>query len=172
MTHVIDSVPTSFDVPAFAGRWFSWVEVAECFWPGRGGRASQVNPELAPVRYTGGVYCLAWSPEPPTILGPTAAEARYIGATNEFRRRIGQFGNSAGFWGERQNGHSAAWRWPKGCTDHAWLSFFPIGNELLPHLAAGMRFWMEAVALEEFRLVHGRLPEINEAVDEVEAFDA
>jgi hypothetical protein len=33
-----------------------------------------------------------------------------------------------------------------------------------------MRFWMEAVALEEFRLVHDRLPEINEAVVEVEGF--
>lgn len=38
------------------------------------------------------------------------------------------------------------------------------------HLAIGMRFWMEAVALEEFRLVHSHLPKINEAVGVVEAF--
>jgi hypothetical protein len=31
---------------------------------------------------------------------------------------------------------------------------------------------MEAAALEEFRLVHGRLPEINEAVAKVEGFSA
>jgi hypothetical protein len=52
------------------------------------------------------------------------------------------------------------------------IAFFPVANELLPHLAAGMRFWMEAVALEEFRLAHGRLPEINEAVSDVEGFGA
>jgi hypothetical protein len=97
---------------------------------------------------------------------------RYIGETSEFLQRMGQFANSAGFWGERQNGHSAGWRWPAGQSDNTWASFFPVGNELLPHLAAGMRFWMEAVALEEFRLVHDRLPEINEAVAEVEGFSA
>jgi hypothetical protein len=68
-------------------------------------------------------------------------------------------------------GQSAGWRWPIGQSDNTWITFFPIGNELLPHLAAGMRFWMEAVALEEFRLVHGRLPEINEAVGELQGFD-
>ena len=35
-----------------------------------------------------------------------------------------------------------------------------------------MRVWMEAVALEELRLVHGRLPEINAEVAEVANFDA
>lgn len=172
MAQVIASVPTSFDVSPFAGQWFHWTHVTECFWPGRGGRSAKVNPELAPVCTLGGVYCFAWSPEPPSIVGPTAAAVRYIGETSEFRRRMGQFGNSAGFWGERSNGHSAGWRWPVGQSDNTWVAFFAVGNELLPHLAAGMRFWMEAVALEEFRLAHGQLPEINEAVAEVEGFDA
>jgi hypothetical protein len=172
MVQVIASVPTSFDVQPFGARWFHWTDVASCFWPGRGGQALLVNPELAPVRTLGGVYCFAWSPEPPPVIGPTAAAVRYVDETSEFPRRLGQFGNSAGFWGARQNGHSAGWRWPAGQSDNTWVSFFPIGNELLPHLAAGMRVWMEAVALEEFRRIHGRLPEINEAVAEVKGFDA
>lgn len=171
MAQVIASIPMSFEVQPFSGRWFRWSDIAACFWPGRGKRASLVNSELASVRAFGGVYCFAWSSDPPPTVGPTASAVRYIGETNEFLRRMGQFANSAGFWGERGNGHSAGWRWPIGQSDNTWVAFFAIGNELLPHLATGMRFWMEAVALEEFRLVHGRLPEINEAVAEVDGFD-
>jgi hypothetical protein len=36
MAKVIDSVPTSFDLPPFAGRWFRWAEIENCFWPGKG----------------------------------------------------------------------------------------------------------------------------------------
>jgi hypothetical protein len=171
MPQVIESVPLSFDVQAIAARWFSWKDMESCFWPGRGGRAVSVNPVLAPVRYCGGVYCLAWALTSPTVVGPIAPEVRYIGETSEFRRRMGQFGTSAGFWGERRPGHSGGWRWPAGQSQHTWVSFYPIGNELLPHLATGMRAWMEAVALEEFRLANGHLPEINVAVAEVERFD-
>ena len=158
---VIESVPTSFDIQPFAARWFNWIDIAKCFWPGRGGRAANINPELAPVRMLGGIYCFAYSADAPLLISPKAAEVRYIGETGEFLRRMGQFGQSAGFWGERHNGHSAGWRWAEGQLDNIWVSFFPIGKELLPHLAVGMRVWMEAVALEEFRLVHDRLPEIN-----------
>ena len=172
MAQVIASVPTSFDVQPFAGWWFPWTDIGSCFWPGRGRRAADINPDLAPVRTLGGVYCFAWSTVAPPNIGPTAGTIRYIGETNAFLRRMGQFGNSAGFWGARQNGHSAGWRWPAGQSEKVWVSFFPIGNELLPHLADGMRVWMEAVALEEFRLVHGRLPEINAEVAEVASFDA
>ena len=172
MIQVIASVPTSFDIPPFASRWFHWTDVAGCFWPGRGGRAAIINPELAPVRKLGGVYCFAWSLAAPPLVGPTVAAVRYIGETSEFSRRMGEFGNSAGFWGERRNGHSAGWRWPAGQSGNLWVSFFLIGGELLPHLAKGLRVWMEAVALEEFRLVYGRLPEINSADAEVESFDA
>lgn len=161
MIQINTPIPTSFDVPPFAGCWFRWADIAACFRPGRGRRAVSVNQKLAPIRLLGGVYCLALSSEPPSIIGPTAEAVRYIGETSEFRRRMGQFGNSAGFWGERQDGHSAAWRWQAEQSDHTWVAFFTIGNELLPHLAKGMRSWMEAVALEEFRLAHGQLPEIN-----------
>src|SRR5262245_32226926 len=124
MTSVIDSVPTSFEVLPFAGRWFRWSEVAECFWPGRGSRAAHANPLLAPVRFLGGVYCLAWCREPPRVIGPRAAAVRYIGESGEFQRRMGQFGNSAGFFGgERRNGHSAGWRWPLGQKESVWVSF-------------------------------------------------
>lgn len=84
---------------------------------------------------------------------------------------MGQFGSSAGFWGERSNGHSAGWRWPEAQTEHTWVGFFPVGDGLQPHLAAGMRLWMEAVALEEYRLAFGRLPNINEAVNPLERFE-
>jgi hypothetical protein len=173
MPNVIASVPVSFDVPPFGGRWFRWSEVAECFWPGRGGRAALTNPGLAPVRFLGGVYCLAWSPEPPRVVGPRAVEVRYIGESGEFQRRMGQFGNSAGFFeGQRQDGHSAGWRWPLAQKEETWLSFFEVGRSLVPHLAEGLRYWMEAVALEEYRLLFGRLPEINKTTSELAAFKA
>jgi hypothetical protein len=95
-------------------------------------------------------------------------EVRYIGETINFNQRMGGFGNSAGFWGGRRFGHSAGWRWPEGQAEHCWIAFFPVGNELLTHLATGMRKWLEAVALEEYRLACGRLPEVNSAVSEVE----
>jgi hypothetical protein len=173
MAQVIASVPTSFDLPPFAGRWFRWAEVSACFWPGRGARAAQINAELAPVRFQGGVYCFAWSSQPPVIIGPRAAEVKYIGESGEFQRRMGQFGNSAGFFeGGRQDGHSAAWRWPLNHIEDVWVSFFVVGEELLSHLAEGLRHWLEAVALEEFRLLYNRLPDVNEATAELEGFMA
>ncbi len=160
--------PTRFDLEAFAGRWFSWADINACFWPGRGGRAAAVNPLLAPVRNLGGVYLLAWSEQPPAALRPVAAEVRYIGETDNFRQRMGGFGNSAGFWGERRLGHSAGWRWPEGRSEHLWVAFFPVGEDLVPHLATGMRKWLEAVALEEHLRALGELPQINSAEGEVE----
>jgi hypothetical protein len=165
---VISCVATSFELEAFAGRWFPWAEINACFWPGRGGRAAAVNPLLAPVRNLGGVYLLAWSEQPPATLHPSAAEVRYIGETGNFRQRMGGFGNSAGFGGERQFGHSAGWRWPEGQSEHTWVAFFPVGEALLSHLATGMRKWLEAVALEEHRRACRELPQINVAVGEVE----
>lgn len=34
-----------------------------------------------------------------------------------------------------------------------------------PHLATGLRHWMEAVAQEEYRLAHGTLPPLNRVAD-------
>ncbi|MBE7465977.1 MAG: hypothetical protein HS116_21080 [Planctomycetes bacterium] len=171
MARVIDAVPTSFEVAPFGGQWFAWAEIAACFWPGRSRRADKVNPKLAPVRELGGVYCFAWSPQAPPLIDPKAPQVKYIGETRSFLRRMGQFGHSAGFWNKRQDGHSAGWRWPEGRTECAWVAFFPVGQGLLPHLASGMRHWMEAVALEEHRLANGRLPEVNEPGSGVVAFD-
>jgi hypothetical protein len=84
---------------------------------------------------------------------------------------MGQFGNSAGFFdGGRQDGHSAARRWPLNHIEDTWVSFFVVGEGLLPHLAEGLRHWMEAVALEEFRLLYNQLPEVNEAKVELGGF--
>ena len=168
MPNVIASVPLCFDLQPFGGRWFSWAEIADCFWPGKGRRAKDVNPELAPVREKGGVYLVAWSKQPPPHLDPREAAVRYIGETLYFANRMGGSGNSAGFWGERRFGHSAAWRWPEGRSEDMWVALFVVGEQLAPHLAMGLRKWLEAVALEEHRLEHGRLPDINAAAEPVE----
>jgi hypothetical protein len=167
MTQVVPHVPLYFDLEPFAGRWFSWTEIAACFWPGKGRRATAVNPELAPVRKHGGVYLMAWSQQPPTRVHPRAPEVRYIGETHGFAGRMAGFANSAGFWGERRVGHSAAWRWPEGKSEYLWVAFFVVADELQSHLARGLRKWLEAVALEEYRLEHGRIPEVNVATEVV-----
>jgi HTH-type transcriptional regulator / antitoxin MqsA len=176
---VVPRVPTCFDVEAFAGRWFSWAEISACFWPGRGGRAAAINPHLAPVRDLGGIYLLAWSDQPPAGLHPSASAVRYIGESSNFKQRMGGFGSSAGLWGGgRQFGHLAGWRWPEGQSEHLWVAFFAVGEELLgvepwqcPHLAAGMRKWLEAAALEEHRRANnGQLPEVNAALGELAEF--
>src|SRR6185312_1826693 len=84
----MSGIPTpavSFEVRPFSGRWFHWTEINSCFWPGRGRRADRVNPELAPVRWLGGDYALAWCPDPPVLVHPAAPEVRYIGETACFR---------------------------------------------------------------------------------------
>ena len=116
----------------------------------------------------GGVYLIAWSLQTPSRLDPREVKVRYIGETHSFRDRMGGFANSAGFWGERRFGHSAAWRWPEGKWENIWIAFFPVGEQLETHLATGLRKWMEAVALEEYRLEHGHLPKINAAKEVVE----
>ena len=93
---------------------------------------------------------------------PRDAKVRDIGETAYFTTRMGGFGNSAGFWGQRRCfGHSAAWRWPEGKWKKLWVAFFVVGEGLEPHLAEGLRKWLEAVALEEHRLEHDRLPEVK-----------
>ena len=64
MAQVIASVPTSFDVQPFAGRWFPWTDIGSCFWPGRGRRAADINPDLAPVRTLGGYTASHGQPLP------------------------------------------------------------------------------------------------------------
>ncbi len=155
---------------AFAERWFHWGDVAACFWPGAGGRSERVNPLLAPVRHSGGIYLLAWSDAAPALVHPSAAEVVEIGETNWFKRRMDQFRTSAGFLGARNDGHSTAWKWPEGRHENLWVAFFELGGELEYHLAKGLRVWMEAVAFEEHRQATGSLPFLN-AADGVVEFD-
>jgi hypothetical protein len=119
------------------------------------------------VRNLGGVYLLAWSKCPPKDISPASAAVKYVGETAYFKNRMGAFGTSAGLWGERDNGHSGGWRWPKGAQENLWVAFFPVGRDLNEHLASGMRKWMEAVALEEHRREHDTLPQINASKSEV-----
>ena len=161
MRHKIPQPPVTFDLAAFAERWFHWQDIAPCFWPGSRRRSIKVNPVLCPVRFLGGVYVIARSLKAPNSLHPTHAAVQYVGETGNFNRRMRQFGTSAGFFGPRAKGHSAAWRWPLGRKEHLWVAFFEVGGDLLPHLAKGMRHWMEAVALEEHRQLRGALPALN-----------
>jgi hypothetical protein len=143
------------------GRWFRWAEIEACFWPGPGGRSSSINPELAVIKDEGGVYLLAWSQTEPQRINPQEARhVKYIGQTHCFKDRMGGFAWSAGFWGERSFGHSAGWRWPEGKNKLLWVAFFSMYDEQ-PHLACGLRCWMEAVAMEEYRVKHRAIPQVN-----------
>lgn len=156
----IPQPPTKFDLQPFAGRWFRWAEIDACFWTR--GKGMQVNPALYPVRRGGGVYLLAWSRQAPSTFRPDDRAIQYVGETGDFCNRMDRFRTSAGIrWQERYKGHSAAYRWPLGKTEHLWVGFFPIRTGLQPHLAEGMRVWMEAVAQEEYRLAHGDVPPLN-----------
>jgi hypothetical protein len=163
----VPTLPTVFDLMAFGDRWYHWREVRACFWPGRGRRS---QGELTEVRFVGGIYLMAWSEAAPALLHPAAAEIKEIGETGEYRRRMGQFGDSAGFFGERRNGHSTAWKWPLGRTEKLWVAFFPTGDDFLPrkHLAKAWRCWLEGVAFEEHLQAHGSLPALNAADGEIE----
>jgi hypothetical protein len=165
MTNVISQPPLSFDVTAFGNQWFQWATVEACFWPGRGQRSERINPKLAPIGNRGGVYLLAYHSTAPESIGPKDEHVWYVGQTNAFKRRLGEFANSAGFLGERKAGHSASWRWPEGEKNNTWVAFYEIGMEFdQPHLATAMRCWMEGIAIEEYRIAHGTIPKINEAV--------
>jgi hypothetical protein len=157
----IRALPKSFDLVAMSGRWFRWNDVEKCFWPGRGKRPSDVDSILAEACATGGVYVLAWSSRPMKRVSHVVPEAIYIGETVNFRGRMVGWARSAGFWGERSNGHSAAWRWKKG-SKSLWLAFFPTPDELPRRLAKHVRCYYEVMAIEEYRVKNGSLPAANE----------
>lgn len=155
------SVPSMFNIEPFGGQWFHWNQIEECFWPGKGRRPEKVNPQLASVRNSSGVYLLAWSMPAPELVSPLASQIQYIGQTNCFHGRMAQFATSAGLWGKRDNGHSAGWRWPEGKRENLFVAFFPIIEGLSPHLASGLCHWLEALALEAYRINNNELPMIN-----------
>ncbi|MBP1625929.1 MAG: hypothetical protein H6Q00_404 [Holophagaceae bacterium] len=154
-------VPIEFDLQPFAGRWFSWSEIEACFWPGPRGRSEKVNSELAPARDRGGVYLMAWSEAAPEEVSPIAKAVKYIGQTNCFKARMGQFASSAGLWGPRADGHSAGWRWPEGKSENLFVAFFPINEGMDTHLANGLLHWLEAVGMDMYKQHHARLPSLN-----------
>ncbi|WP_133752698.1 hypothetical protein [Pseudomonas sp. LP_7_YM] len=88
---------------------------------------------------------------------------QYIGQTKNFKARMAQFASSAGiFWKDRYDGHSAAWRWPKGETAKMMISFFPLLESEADHMQSGRLFWYEALAINSYYLEHGnRLPPLN-----------
>jgi len=153
-------VPKSFNLCAHENRWYRWYDIENCFWPGAGKRSSQIDPCLATIVYKPGIYFMAWDPTQPPC--PENSAVRYIGQTKIFKRRMEQFGLSAGFWGGRSNGHSAAWRWPKGWRSKLEVAFFPLMVEgLRDHLASGYLHWYEALAIESFLMANEELPRLN-----------
>lgn len=164
MPETIPVPPSSFSVAAHGRGWYRWSEVADCFFPRyRGGTTSAAADEvLAPAKDEGGIYLIAQSASEPASPRPEDAAVVYVGETVWFKRRMDQFGDSAGLWGARANGHSAGWRYT-GSGEDLWVAFFVVEWPLAqPHLAEGMRKWLESVALEEYRQVHSRLPPLNE----------
>jgi hypothetical protein len=156
-------VPLKFDLTPYNRSWFAWKEVAACFWPGHGKRSIDTNPTLGKLVQLGGIYLFAHSEdEPRETPHPASFLVQYIGETNNFKTRMSGFGRSAGFWGQRENGHSAAWAWdkPQGET---WVAFFVMGNDTgaSEHVLTGLRKWTEALALDEYFQTHNKLPNLN-----------
>jgi hypothetical protein len=88
----------------------------------------------------------------------------YVGETGELRRRMGQFGNSAGFFGDRGPGHSGAWRWPdEWRLDQVFIALYPTPADVVDAgLAPLWRVYREAQALAAFAQAHRlQLPELN-----------
>ena len=154
-------LPRQFDLVAYQGRWYRWREMSRCFWPGRGISAKHVDPVLAETCAAGGVYVIGWKKSPSNSVTHTDPAVVYIGETSSFRRRMGDWSNSAGFWGDRRKGHSGAWRWDKG-DSHLSVAFFLVGEALPRRLAKHVRCYFEVLALEEFRVANGSLPQANE----------
>lgn len=158
-----------FDLIPHENRWFPWTDVEECFWPGRGGRSHAINPSLASIRNAAGIYCVAWAPTG-TIPIPDEQKVQYIGQTKNFKARMNQFASSAGiFWDDRYDGHSAAWRWPKGKTAKMMIAFFPLSEPEADHMQTGRLFWYEALAINLYFLRHDNsLPPLNAVRSPVE----
>jgi len=156
-----------FVLESFTGQWFEWERINKCFWPGVGRQSEKVDPELSPVRLYSGVYVIAWG----ALSGmPTPSDrgVQYIGMTNNFKNRMSQFASSAGIhYSEKYSGHSAAWRWPKAKFEKMKVAFFPLHQNLAPHLKSGFLFWQEALAIDAYFKAHGKVPPLNAGGGEI-----
>lgn len=142
--------------------WFPWEAV----------RAPE--GELATALLGTGAYLIACAPEEPAgTPSATCAEVVYIGETHRrgrsLRQRLLEFGNSAGFNGDRRNGHSGGWRWPpknagNGGADHCWVAIAPTPTAAsLPLLSMREIYptWAESMALWEHVRASQKLPSLN-----------
>lgn len=152
--------PNTFDLKAYGEGWYSWGRISDCFWPGAGKRSADVDPVLAKLAKLRGIYCIGWK-----AVGkpsPCNPGVQYIGQTGSFKTRMAQFGWSAGFWGGREPGHSAGWRWAENKNDQLVVSFYPIATSKIPkHMLAGFLHWYEALALDAYYKACGSLPFVN-----------
>lgn len=151
-----------FSLNPYINTWFSWDRVNECFWPGAGGRSEHIDPELAPVRLMSGIYVIGWG-DCSSIPTPSADIVQYIGMTQNFKNRIGQFAISSGLhYDERYNGHSAGWRWPIGRRVHMKIAFFPLKDNYALHMKSGILHYYEALAIDTYYQKFGNIvPPLN-----------
>ncbi len=153
-----------FGLQPFLNQWFRWDRINTCFWPGAGSRSEKIDPGLSPIRRMSGIYVIAWgdlSGSP----SPECSEVQYVGMTDNFKNRMGQFATSSGIhYEERYSGHSAAWRWPQGKSELMHIAFFPLLLELMPHLKVGLLHWQEALAIDMYYKKHGVVPPLNAGI--------
>jgi hypothetical protein len=161
MAKVVDmNAPKTFDLDAHGAGWYSWEDINKCFWPGAGKKSVYVDPTLAEIVTSKGIYCIAWRADGKAF--PSNPAIQYIGQTSSFKSRMEQFGWSAGFWGERAPGHSAGWRWHGEKNDQMSVAFFPLPASNIPkHMLNGYLHWYEALALDTYHKQCGSLPFVN-----------
>lgn len=157
----------NFNLYPHSEKWFSWEEVNSCFWPGKGNLSCKVNPELSSVISMSGIYLIGWG-EKKGIPTPNSPIVKYIGMTENFKNRIGQFASSSGLhYDDRYDGHSAAWRWPSGKSEQMVIAFFELPKNQEKHLRIGLLHWQEALAIHEYYKKYGVIPPLNEGFGEI-----
>ena len=152
----------TFNLQPFLGGWAPWSRIGLCCRPGPSRRAATIDPELAPVRQMAGIYVFRWAEEPAEVVSHVdPAVVVYIGETSHFGGRMNNWAASAGFWGGRKSGHSAAWRWEDG-HEHLWSACFETPTPDSVRLGKHVRLYYEVMATEEYRAANGSLPRVNE----------
>jgi hypothetical protein len=157
----------AFALAAYDERWVPWSELENAAWPGARLRADDPRRTLRDTLERPGVYIVTWTSSTRRPRGsPHAAHDAivYIGETGSLRRRMGQFGNSAGFFGQRGPGHSGGWRWDESWSkDGAFFAVYPAPEDVIDAgLAPLWRLCREAQALAAYAEAHRqRLPVMN-----------